>query len=77
LPAGGVWEWTASAFLPYPGFTPQPYAEYSAPWFGDHRVLRGASWATSPHLPGPRFRNFYLPSRHDPFCGFRSCANAG
>jgi len=77
LPAGGVWEWTASAFLPYPGFTPQPYAEYSAPWFGDHRVLRGASWATSPRLPGPRFRNFYLPLRHDPFCGFRSCANAG
>ena len=77
LPAGGVWEWTASAFLPYPGFTPQPYAEYSAPWFGDHRVIRGASWATSPRLPGPRFRNFYLPSRHDPFCGFRSCANAG
>jgi len=75
LPAGGVWEWTASVFLPYPGFTPQPYAEYSAPWFGDHRVLRGASWATSPRLPGPRFRNFYLPMRHDPFCGFRSCAN--
>lgn len=76
LPAGGVWEWTASPFLPYPGFAPQPYAEYSAPWFGDHRVLRGASWATSPRLAHPRFRNFYLPSRHDPFCGFRSCALA-
>jgi iron(II)-dependent oxidoreductase len=74
LPAGGVWEWTASPFLPYPGFAPQPYAEYSAPWFGDHRVLRGASWATSPRLAHPRFRNFYVPSRHDPFCGFRSCA---
>ena len=74
LPAGGVWEWTASPFLPYPGFAAQPYAEYSAPWFGDHRVLRGASWATSPRLAHPRFRNFYVPSRHDPFCGFRSCA---
>ena len=77
LPAGGVWEWTSSPFMPYPGFAPQPYAEYSAPWFGDHRVLRGASWATSSRLSHPRFRNFYRPSRHDPFCGFRSCAAGG
>ena len=38
---GNVWEWTASDFNAYPGFKPGPYQEYSAPWFGDHRVLRG------------------------------------
>ncbi|MCA1617650.1 MAG: SUMF1/EgtB/PvdO family nonheme iron enzyme, partial [Acidobacteria bacterium] len=37
---GNVWEWTASDFTPYPGFVAGPYKEYSAPWFGDHKVLR-------------------------------------
>ena len=71
---GNVWEWTASAFLPYPGFAPDPYEDYSAPWFGTHRVLRGGSWATRERLVHPRLRNFYLPHRHDPFVGFRTCA---
>ena len=73
---GGVWEWTATAFEPYPGFVAGPYAEYSAPWFGDHRVLRGGSWATRSRLVHAGFRNFYLPGRHDPFVGFRTCAVA-
>jgi iron(II)-dependent oxidoreductase len=71
---GNVWEWTTSTFEPYPGFAPDPYADYSAPWFGDHRVLRGGSWATRSRLVHHRFRNFYLPHRHDPFAGFRTCA---
>ncbi len=71
---GGVWEWAATVFGPYPGFAPGPYAEYSAPWFGDHRVLRGGSWATRARLVHPRFRNFYTPDRHDPFVGFRTCS---
>ena len=71
---GDVWEWTATAFGPYPGFTPGPYAEYSAPWFGDHRVMRGGAWATRARLVHPRFRNFYTPDRHDVFVGFRTCA---
>lgn len=71
---GVVWEWTATPFRPYPGFVADPYAEYSAPWFGDHRVLRGGSWATRARLAHPRFRNFYVPERHDPFVGFRTCA---
>jgi len=40
---GNVWEWTASTFLPYPGFVRDPYQEYSEPWFGTHKVLRGGS----------------------------------
>jgi iron(II)-dependent oxidoreductase len=73
---GDVWEWTASAFAPFPGFAPDPYAEYSQPWFGDHAVIRGGAWTTRSRLVHPGFRNFYLPSRHDPFVGFRSCARA-
>jgi len=74
LAQGGVWEWTASAFLPYPGFSPDPYEEYSQPWFGTHRVLRGASFSTPARLARPAFRNFYTPERADVFCGFRTCA---
>ena len=71
---GACWEWTSSPFLPYPGFVAHRYAEYSEPWFGTHRVLRGGSWATRPRLANAAFRNFYEPSRHDPFAGFRTCA---
>ena len=69
-----VWEWTADAFQPYPGFAPGPYREYSAPWFGDHRELRGGSFATSPRLLDPRYRNFFEPHRSDVFAGFRTAA---
>jgi iron(II)-dependent oxidoreductase len=70
----GVWEWTSSTFLPYPGFVRDPYKEYSEPWFGTHKVLRGASFATPPSVRYPRFRNFYTPDRADIFAGFRTCA---
>ena len=70
---GAVWEWTASALLPYPGFVAHPYRDYSQPWFGSHRVLRGASFATQPRLHHPHYRNFFTPSRNDIFAGFRSC----
>jgi iron(II)-dependent oxidoreductase len=71
---GGVWEWTASPFLPYPGFAADPYKEYSEPWFKTHFVLRGGSFATRSRLVHNRFRNFYLPERGDIFAGFRTCA---
>jgi iron(II)-dependent oxidoreductase len=71
---GGVWEWTSSPFLPYPGFKPDPYREYSEPWFGSHFILRGGSFATRSRLVHNRFRNFYLPERTDVFAGFRTCA---
>lgn len=71
---GQVWEWTASRFAPYPGFVAHPYRDYSAPWFGDRYVLRGASRATSPRMAHPRYRNFFTPERNDLHSGFRSCA---
>ncbi len=70
---GNVWEWTDSAFLPYPGFVADPYKEYSEPWFGDHKVLRGGSFATRSRLLRNTWRNFYTPDRRDVFAGFRTC----
>ncbi|MEO8836516.1 MAG: selenoneine synthase SenA, partial [Caldimonas sp.] len=71
-----VWEWTADAFLPYPGFAPGPYRDYSAPWFGDHRELRGGSFATHVRLHHPSYRNFFTADRSDVFAGFRTAAAA-
>jgi len=71
---GSAWQWTSSPFLPYPGFLRDPYAEYSEPWFGTHRVLRGGSFATPPQIAHARFRNFFTAERSDIFAGFRTCA---
>jgi gamma-glutamyl hercynylcysteine S-oxide synthase len=71
---GSVWEWTASTFRAYPGFERDPWVEYSQPFFGHCKVLRGASIATRKRLAHTKFRRFALPERDDLFCGFRSCA---
>jgi iron(II)-dependent oxidoreductase len=73
---GNVWEWTADDFLPYPGFTIDPYKEYSAPWFRTHKVLRGGCWVTRARLIRNTWRNFYRPDRRDVWAGFRTCALA-
>ncbi|HET9403268.1 MAG TPA: SUMF1/EgtB/PvdO family nonheme iron enzyme, partial [Burkholderiales bacterium] len=73
---GNVWEWTGSTFNPYPGFVADPYQEYSEPWFGTHKVLRGGSFATPRRLIRNTWRNFYTPDRYDIFAGFRTCAVA-
>jgi iron(II)-dependent oxidoreductase len=70
---GNVWEWTSTPFGPYPGFSPDPYKEYSEPWFGTHMVLRGGAWSTRARLITTRWRNFYRPTRTDIITGFRTC----
>lgn len=71
---GDVWEWTASTFRPYPGFSPGPDTAYSQAWFGRAKVLRGGSTATRTRLKSVRFRRFETPDRDQLFCGFRTCA---
>jgi len=71
---GNVWEWTRSAFRPYPGFEIDPYKEYSEPWFETRKVLRGGSWATRGRMLWNTWRNFMTPDRRDIFAGFRTCA---
>ena len=69
---GEVWEWTASRFEAYPGFSAHPYREYSEPFFGgDFRVLRGGSWATRTRVATPTFRNWDHPQRRQIFSGLR------
>ncbi|MBM3648183.1 MAG: ergothioneine biosynthesis protein EgtB [Alphaproteobacteria bacterium] len=71
---GNVWEWTSSAFLPFAGFSADPYKDYSQPWFGSRKVLRGGCWATSARIARPAYRNFFTPDRNDVVAGFRTCA---
>jgi ergothioneine biosynthesis protein EgtB len=75
--SGNAWEWTSTVFDGYPGFTAYPYPEYSELWFdGDHRVLKGGSWATRLPLLRTSFRNFWRPGFRIAFAGFRCAADA-
>src|SRR5436190_12145767 len=71
---GNVWEWTASDFVPFPGFAPDPYEDYSQPWFNTRKVLRAGSFASSARIARPLYRNFFTPERNDVIAGFRTCA---
>jgi iron(II)-dependent oxidoreductase len=71
---GNVWEWTDSDFVPFEGFEADPYKDYSQPWFGTRKVLRGGCWATSARIARPAYRNFFTPDRNDVIAGFRPCA---
>ena len=71
---GNVWEWTDTTFGPYPGFTPDMYADYSQPLFGQTKVLRGGAWPTRGRMIRNTWRSYYGPDRNDVFAGFRTCA---
>jgi iron(II)-dependent oxidoreductase len=71
---GNVWEWVDDTFAPYPGFECDPYKEYSQPYFGRKKVLRGGAWATRSRLIRSTWRNFYMRHRRNIFAGFRTCA---
>ena len=71
---GEVWEWTQDTFAPFDGFVVHPYAEYSAPWFGTRKVMRGAARVTHHALSHVQYRNFFAPERCDIYSGFRTCA---
>lgn len=74
---GNVWEWTADEFRGFPGFVAFPYPEYSELWFdGDHRVLKGGSWATRAPVLRTSFRNFFRRHFRIAFAGIRCARDA-
>ena len=70
---GAVWQWTSSAYSPYPGFTPPAGAvgEYNGKFMVNQMVLRGSARATPPGHARRTYRNFFPPSARWAFAGLR------
>ena len=69
---GNVWEWCQEPIYPYDGYIIDPvYREFSYPFFGFKKILKGGSWAVPNILIHPKYRNAQLPDMRMQFTGVR------